>query len=167
MYETAEDLRALQAILDQSYERAGRHLREVVTVERRVGAVKLAQLLVGVQVLALATVTADGRPLVGAVDGLFYRGSFWFGSAVDSVRLRHIRRRPDVSAVHLRGEELAVTVHGKAYEADLGAVANAGFRRLCLEVYGGDWNEWGAGAAYARIEPVRMFGFAFDAEVPA
>ena len=44
--------------------------------------------------LALATVTADGRPIVGPVDGIFYRGSFHFGSAPDSVRFRHIRPAP-------------------------------------------------------------------------
>ena len=43
------------------------------------------------RLLALATVTADGRPIVGPVDGIFYRGAFWFGSAPDSVRFRHIR----------------------------------------------------------------------------
>jgi hypothetical protein len=47
--------------------------------------------------LPLATVTADQRPLVGPVDGIFYRGSFYFGSAPDSIRFRHIRARPQVS----------------------------------------------------------------------
>jgi hypothetical protein len=62
--------------------------------------------------LTLATVTADGRPIAGPVDGIFYRGAFHFGSAPDSVRFRHIRKRPQVSAVHLPGEELAVSVTG-------------------------------------------------------
>ena len=56
--------------------------------------------------LALATVTADGRPLVSPVDGIFYRGAFYFGSAPDSVKFRHIRARPQVSATHLPGEHL-------------------------------------------------------------
>ncbi|NIV87350.1 MAG: pyridoxamine 5'-phosphate oxidase family protein, partial [Actinobacteria bacterium] len=64
--------------------------------------------------LAVATVTADGRPLVRPVDGLFYRGEFWFGSAPGSVLMRHLAVRPPVSAVHTVGEHLAVTVHGEA-----------------------------------------------------
>lgn len=53
------------------------------------------------RLLALATVTSNGRPVVGPVDGIFYRGAFHFGSAPDSLRFRHIRSRPHVSATHL------------------------------------------------------------------
>jgi len=38
MNETTEDLARLQALLDQSNENAGRHLREVITPERRLSA---------------------------------------------------------------------------------------------------------------------------------
>ena len=64
--------------------------------------------------LVLATVTADGRPLVGPVDGYFLHGRFHFTSGRTSVRMRHLALRPSVSASHLPGEELAVTVHGRA-----------------------------------------------------
>jgi hypothetical protein len=164
MHETAEDLKNLQLLLNRSYEQAGSHLREVGTADRRVSAAQLIDLMAGVQVLALATVTADGRPLTGAVDGLFYRGRFWFGSSPDSVRMRHLATRPNVSATHTRGESLAVTVHGRAGIADLDDPLSAGFRALCVETYGADWNDWGASAVYARIEPERMFAFGFDPE---
>jgi len=163
MYETAEDLKNLQLLLNRSYEQAGSHLREVGTLERRVGAAQVIELLEGVQVLALATVTADGRPLTGAVDGLFYRACFWFGSSPESVRMRHLRDRPFVSATHTRGETLAVTVHGRAEIVDLEDPRRAGFRAYCLETYGDEWGEWALPAAYARIEPARMFAFSFDA----
>ena len=57
-------------------------------------AAQVTERLVGMTLLVLATVTADGRPLNGPVDGVFYRGSFYFGSAPDSVRFRHIRQAP-------------------------------------------------------------------------
>lgn len=162
MHETAEDLKNLQLLLNRSYDQAGSHLREVVTPDRRVGAARLIDLMTGVQVLALATVTGDGRPLTGAVDGLFYRATFWFGSSPDSVRMRHLRRRPQVSASHLRGESLAVTVHGRADIVDLGDPLHAGFRAYCVETYGQDWDDWGDSAMYARIDPDRMFAFGFE-----
>jgi uncharacterized pyridoxamine 5'-phosphate oxidase family protein len=114
--------------------------------------------------LALATVTADGRPIVGPVDGIFYRGSFHFGSSPDSVRFRHIRSRPQVSATHLPGEELAVTVHGRAVPVDLRADEGAGLRRTLLEVYvpryGEEWEQFlDSGPVYARIDAERMFTF--------
>lgn len=162
MHETAEDLKNLQLLLNRSFDQAGAHLREVVTEDRRINAARLIDLMVGVQVLALATVTGDGRPLTGAVDGLFYRARFWYGSAAESVRMRHLRARPSVSATHTRGESLAVTVHGRASVVDLQDPLHAGFRAFCLETYGEDWYDWGASSVYARIEPDKMFAFGFE-----
>jgi uncharacterized pyridoxamine 5'-phosphate oxidase family protein len=105
--------------------------------------------------LALATVTADGRPVTGPVDGIFYRGAFHFGSAPDSVRFKHIRARPQVSATHLPGEELAVTVHGRAVPVDV--KADLGFRKVLLEIHPVELVD--SGAVYARIEAERMFTF--------
>src|SRR5215472_15687004 len=118
MHESPADLTALQDLLDRSYGSAGEHLLRIHTRERRLSAGEVAGRLTGMCLLALATVTADGRPLVGPVDGVFYRGAFYFGSSPDSVRFRHIRRRPQVSATHLPGEHLAVTVHGWAEPID-------------------------------------------------
>ena len=162
MYETAEDLAVLQDLLDRSYAGAGRHLLRIHTPERRLSAAQVSERLTGVCLLALATVTADGRPLIGPVDGVFYRGAFHFGSAPDSVRFRHIRLRPQVSATHLPGEELAVTVHGRATAIPI----EDGFREALLEIYvpryGAEWesNFLDTGPVYARIDAERMFTFA-------
>ncbi|CCH28014.1 pyridoxamine 5'-phosphate oxidase family protein [Actinosynnema sp. NPDC047251] len=95
MHETAEDLKWLQRLLDDSYAVAGRHLRSVVTPERRLGAAGVVAELGAMRVMALATTTAAGEPRVGPVDGLFFRGRLHFGSGADSLRFRHIRaRRP-------------------------------------------------------------------------
>jgi uncharacterized pyridoxamine 5'-phosphate oxidase family protein len=164
MYETDDDLTELQRLLDDSHAAAGPHLREVITPERRLSAGEVADRLQGMRLLALATVTADGRPLVGAVDGIFYRGAFHFGSSPDSVRFRHIRRRPQVSATHLPGEEMAVTVHGRAVPIDVKSPASADFRRALLEIYvpryGAEWETFlDSGPVYARIDADRMFTF--------
>src|ERR671934_2727467 len=132
MHETPADITALQALLDRSYAAAGAHLLRIHTPERRLSAEQVAERLTGMCLLALATVTADGRPVVGPVDGIFYRGAFHFGSSPDSVRFRHIRHRPHVSATHLPAEELAVTVHGRAVPVDPRSPADADFRRTLL-----------------------------------
>ncbi len=164
MHETPEDLKSLQDLLDRSAAQAGSHLSSIITPERRMTAAALADRLVGMRLLVVATVTADGRPVAGPVDGVFYRGSFYFGSSPDSVRFRHIRRRPDVSATHLPGEELAVTVHGRAQIVDVGAPEQAGFRQTLLEVYtpryGTEWEKFlDSGPLYARIDAAKMFVF--------
>ena len=162
MHETPEDLLELQRLLDESYASAGSHLLSIHTPERRLTAERLSELLVGVRVLNLATVTAGCEPIVGPVDGLFYRGRFWFGSAAEAVRFRHIRARPAVSASHTVGEELAVVVHGTAREIDLGVPVEAGFRGYLIEVYGPGWEQWGGASPYAVIEPRKMFTFAME-----
>jgi nitroimidazol reductase NimA-like FMN-containing flavoprotein (pyridoxamine 5'-phosphate oxidase superfamily) len=164
VHETAEDLAALTELLDRSFASAGAHMRSIITPERRVSAEDLVERLRGMRLLALATVTADGRPIVGPVDGIFHRGSFHFGSSPDSVRFRHIGARPAVSATHLPGEEFAVTVHGRAVAVDIRAPEGADLRRTLLEVYvpryGPQWEEFlDSGPVYARIDAERMFTF--------
>jgi len=150
--ETADDLLELQLLLDASHARAGDHLRSILTDEGRIGAEELCELLTGMNLLNLATVTAAGEPRVGAVDGHFHRGHWYFGSSQESVRFRHLRPRPQVSANHVRGEELAVVVHGRATEIDHMAPEHGLFLDQLATLYGDDWVRWGAGAAYARID---------------
>jgi len=157
--ETAEDLAELQALLDQSHDGAGEHLRSVITPERRMTAAEVAEALTGMRLLALATVTRRGEPRVAPVDAFFYRGRFWFGSSPTSARFRHLRRRPAVSATHVPDESLAVSVHGRAGLVDLSTPEHAGFRAICIGYYGPEWEEWGAGAPYARIDAHAMFTF--------
>jgi hypothetical protein len=169
MHERSDDLTALQAVLDRSYASAGSHLRDVATPERRLSAAELADRLTGMRLLVLATSTRDGRPINGPVDGIFYRGRFHFGSSPESLRYRHIGERPAVSATHLPGESLAVTVHGDAEFIDVHAPEHAEFKQTLLDIYTPRYgDEWAAmldgGAWYARINPRRMFTFSMPEE---
>jgi hypothetical protein len=163
--ETPEDLAVLQGLLDRSFAAAGPHMASIITAERRLNAAQVAERLTGMRLLALATVTADGRPIIGAVDGIFLRGRFHFGSAKDSVRARHIAARPQVSATHLPGEFLAVTVHGRAVPVSIAPDSDSELRDVLLEIYspryGDDWGEefLDEVPVYWRIDADRMFTF--------
>jgi nitroimidazol reductase NimA-like FMN-containing flavoprotein (pyridoxamine 5'-phosphate oxidase superfamily) len=164
LHETADDLGVLQALLDRSYDAAGAHLRAITTPERRLSAADVCEQLTGMCLLVLATVSRDGRPFNGPVDGVFFRGAFCFGSSPESLRFRHIRERPQVSATHLPREELAVTVHGNAVPIDTRAAEHAEFRAALLDVYvpryGPQWEQFlDSGPVYARIDATRMFTF--------
>lgn len=167
MRETAADLARLQELLDRSFAGAGPHMSRILTEERRLDAAGVAERLTGMRLLALATVSADARPIVGPVDGVFLRGSFHFGSAPDSVRARHIAARPQVSATHLPGEELAVTVHGRALPVDVKAPEGAELREALLEIYlpqyGEEWLEILEGGVFWRLEAEKMFTFSMPA----
>src|SRR6201994_3479847 len=165
MLETAEELDNLQRLLDRSMAGAGGHLRGIITGERRLSAAELAGRLPGMRLLVVATVTADGRPLAGPVDGYFLHGSFYFSSGRDSVRMRHLAARPAVSATHLPGEELAVTVHGRAELFDLNGPDGRELRQAMLGHYlprqGPQFETWldEIDAPGARIDAARMFTF--------
>ena len=161
MHETDQELDALQQLLAASYARAGSHLRYIWGEETRLDARELCEELTGVQVLDLATVTPRTEPRVAPVDGLFYRGRLWFGSSGDSMRFRHIRARPQVSASVTHGESFALVVHGTAREVSIDVPEQRGFRDYLIEVYGPEWETWYGGESlpYAWIEAERMFTF--------
>jgi nitroimidazol reductase NimA-like FMN-containing flavoprotein (pyridoxamine 5'-phosphate oxidase superfamily) len=162
MHESPEDIKRLQELLDRSYASAGTHLLGIHTQQRRLTAADLVERLQGMRLLVLATVNAAGRPLTGPVDGVFHRGSFYFGTSPDAVRWRHLRRNRAVSATHLPSEDWAVIVHGAAIPVDTSRATPNGLRATLLEVYtpryGPKWEEFlDSGTAYARIEAERMF----------
>jgi hypothetical protein len=120
------------------------------------------------RLLTVSTVTADGRPLAGPVDGYFLHGAFYFSSGRDSVRMRHLAARPAVSAVHLPGEELAVTVHGRAELFELTDPSRPELRQAMLDHYlprqGPQFETWlnQLDAVAARIQADKMFTFAVN-----
>jgi hypothetical protein len=161
MHETADDLAALQDLIDRSYAAAGPHLLAIHTPERRLSAEQVCARLTGMSLLALATVSAAGRAVVGAVGGFVFPGAVHWGSSPESTRARHIAARPWVSATHLPGEELAITVHGRAEPVDVSA---GEFRQALLDIYvpryGESWADMlERGAVYWRIDAERMFTF--------
>ncbi len=160
MHETSDDLARLQALLDCSYERAGEHLRSIWGPDCRLDALELSDELEGVQVLDLATVNSRAEPRVAPVDGLFYRGRLWFGSAENSMRFRNIRSNPAVSGAITRGiETFLVIVHGRALELDPRGPDAEGFADYPREVYDFDWDREHPNAPYARIEAGALLAF--------
>jgi len=166
--ETPDELARLQRLLDESMAAAGPHLRAIITEDRRLSAHQLCDRLQGMRLLVVATVTADGRPLVGPVDGYLIHGSFHFSSGRRSVRMAHLARRPAVSATHLMGEELAVTVHGRAELFAVADPAHPALRRAMLDHYlpvqGPAFEEWldAEDPIGARIRADRLLTFHLD-----
>jgi hypothetical protein len=166
--ETPDELAGLQRLLDDSAGSAGPHLRGIITEERRLSAKELSRRLQGMCLLVVATTTADGRPLAGPVDGYLLHGSFYFSSGRDSVRMRHLAARPALSATHIPGDELAVTVHGQADLFELSDADGAELRQAMLDHYlprqGPEFETWldDLDAIGARIRADKMFTFHMD-----
>lgn len=166
MHETPEEITALQELLDRSAAGGGPHLSDIITSDRRLSAEQVIGKLTGMRLLTVATVTADGRPVAGPVDGYFLHGSWYFSTGSNAVRARHLAARPAISAVYLPGEELAITVHGHAERFDLHSPRGAGLRQAMLDHYlprqgqaFKDWLDSTQGPGF-RVVADKMFTFA-------
>lgn len=83
-----------------------------------------------------------------------YRGYFRFGTATNSMRARHLARSPAVSATHVRGEALVVTVHGTAEPLDLEG-PDRDFRDFLRGHYGSDQFDQVPGGRAVLPDPAR------------
>jgi len=114
MFETDTEIEALQQLFDASLASAGPHLLSIAHDGRLLTARQVATHLAGTRHLAVSTVTQDGRPIVSMVDGHFVHARFWFATDGSELKIRHLRQRFALSAVHAVGDELALTMHGTA-----------------------------------------------------
>ncbi len=161
MWETAEELTALQALLDDSFATSSQHLLSIMEPQRRLTASRLVGELPSPAVLNVATVTARGEPRVSAVDGHFLHGRWHFTTLATSAKARQLAARPAVSASYTPRDGFGVFCHGTA-------VALAGADKQMLrdhftQTYGSDPEDWG-GIAYFRIDPHWLTAFAMTAE---
>src|SRR2546430_16971093 len=115
MRETQEDIERLQALLDNSIERAGAFLRRSFQMpEHSLTAQQLIDCWQDVQTIALATVTTRGEPRIAPIGSLLYRGDIYIPTVATAARTRHATQRPAVSLTLFRENELAIIVHGSA-----------------------------------------------------
>jgi hypothetical protein len=160
--ETVEELAALQALLDASFARASEHLRSIMEPQRRLSAERIVADVPSPAVLNVATVTARGEPRVSAVDGHLLHGRWYFTTAGDSPKARHIAARPAVSAAYTPRDGYGIFCHGTASLVD--GDERAMLIEHCTRVYGQSPENFGVGIAYVRIDPVWLVGFAFSEE---
>jgi hypothetical protein len=162
MDETEEQIQALQALIDKSFAAAGGHLVSIVSEDKRLNARQVVQYLQGTKHIAVATVSSKGEPRVSPVDGHFLRGRFYFGTEGGSIRIRHLRRNPAVSISHFAGDDVAITIHGRAVLLQKGDPEADEMAALYTSVYGSDPYTWGNDIVFARIEPETMIAYAPD-----
>src|SRR5256885_16617536 len=115
MREPQEDIGRLQALLDNSVERAGAFLRRSFQMpENSLTAQQLIDCWQDVQTVALATVTTRGEPRIAPIGSLLYRSEIYIPTVATAARTRHVMKRPAVSLTLFRENELAIIVHGSS-----------------------------------------------------
>lgn len=162
MFETPEEMAALQVLLDRSHAAGGPQLSEVVTPDKRLNAYQVVACLKGVKAVAFGTVSAAGEPIVAPLDGVFLHGRFVTSTAGNAVRARHVRRNPAVSLAYVSGVDIGIWVHGRAAPLSAEDAIAQEFDQVMIEAYGASPLSF-EGAAIWLVEPRAMFTFAMDA----
>jgi hypothetical protein len=160
MYETADELAALQQLIDRSFAGASEHLRGIMAPERRLTGARIVADVPSPAVLNVATVTRRGEPRISALDGHFLHGRWYFTTAGDSPKARQLAARPAVSASYTPRDGYGIFCHGDAVPVD--GAEKAQLIEHCTRVYGRSPETFGTGIAYVRIQPTWLVGFAFS-----
>ena len=164
MYETPDEMAALQELLDRSHAGATDHLRDIINAERRLTARDLVALLTGMKVISVATVTAQGHPRISAMDGHFLHASWSFSTSGTAAKARHMHVRPDVSVALVDHEELAVFSHGRVEEMQEQDADWAETLDHWTNHYGSSPLSWGERIVLYRYRPHWMVGYAWKRE---
>ncbi len=159
MHESPAEIQSLQALLDRSFANAGEHYRSIHVPGWRLTASEVCELLTGVAIFDLATVSSAQKPYVAPVDGLFLKSTLWFASSHNSLRFKHIRTNPQVSAAYTQGEDISIVIHGVAHEVDTSLPGHEALHDYCVEIYGPTYDAWGywGKMPYAWLEPTAMY----------
>jgi hypothetical protein len=162
MLENAEEIAALQLLLDRSHAGATSHLRNIVHAGRTLTAEDLTGLLTGMKVLSVATVTAAGEPRISALDGHFLHGTWSFSTSGTAAKARHLAARPATSVAHIDGEGMALFSHGRALPMTPGHPRWEETLDHWTRHYGGSPLEWGPDIRLYDYRPHWMVGYAFQ-----
>jgi predicted pyridoxine 5'-phosphate oxidase superfamily flavin-nucleotide-binding protein len=162
MRETADEVAALQALLDRSVAGGNEHLRAIMTPERLLTAEQMVGALDGMRVLVVATVTTDGRPLTSCVDAHLLHGRWVFTTDATATKARHLAERPAVSATYADGERIGVFTHGTAERPTAEHPDFAEIEEHLVAHYGSSPSTWAPDIAYLRIQPRWMLAYAAD-----
>jgi general stress protein 26 len=162
MLETDDEVARLQDLLDRSRAGATGHLRGIIGDDRALSARDLVDLLTGMRVLSVATVTAAGEPRISALDGHFLHATWTFSTDGSAAKARHMRARPAVSVAYVDGERLAVFSHGRVEQMRDGDPDFAAIVQHWTAHYGASPLTWGDDIRLYRFRPQWMIGYAAD-----
>jgi len=156
LFETREELVALQRLLDSSLKNAGKHLSDIF---RPITASEFCEEFTGVRQVAWATVTSECEPRVAPVDAVFMHGKFYLSTSRTAFRTKNVRENPATSLTYLANISSAVVVHGTATVLE-DSTSNdfQSARAEFVRHYGKEIIESvDEGLVFIRIDPKRMY----------
>jgi uncharacterized pyridoxamine 5'-phosphate oxidase family protein len=164
MYETEDEIRELQALIDRTLSRANPHLLSIVKPSRQLSARQVVRYLQGTKHVSFATVNERGEPRVAPLDGVFIHGRLTVSTGGQAARLAHLRVNPACSAAHVDGDRIGIVVHGRAAIMGAGDPGVDEIEPVWREIYESSPFDWGDGVVLMRIDPTSMWAYAFHPE---
>ena len=158
MFETTDEIEALQRLLDASFARASEHLVSIMTPGRRVSAARLVTEFPAPAILSIASVTRHGEPRISAVDAHFRHGRWYFTTLAGSPKARQLTARNAISASFLPRPTFGMFCHGRAFLLSDGPERATLIEHL-VATYGQSPDEWGEEIAYFRIHAEWLVAF--------
>lgn len=168
MFETPDELRTLQSLLDTSWAGSSSHLKSIIRPgESTLDAEQVVRVCQGMCTLAIATVTRRGEPRISGADGHLLHGRWIVGTHRQAAKAQHLAARPGISATFMKGEQLGIFTHGHAVplnpEGPSSDPAWPAIRNYLVDHYGDDGDEsfWEESVWY-RIDPTWMVAYSAD-----
>jgi hypothetical protein len=157
MFETGDELKALQLLLDASFERSGEQMRSTFDSGNRLSAEQLSGFR-GVRLVVVATVNSKGEPRAAPRSAAFLHGKFYLAANTESVMVRRLSAKPAIGMTYFENH-LLVAAHGTAAPFRKGST---GFEELRPE-----WEKAFKGGAHAldgidifiRVDAANMLAF--------
>jgi hypothetical protein len=164
VYETDDELRSLQELLDESAREAGPHLRSIFTPARALSAPDLARRFPG-------AVRRPSPRRRRAASRAWRRSTFCFSTAASGSARMPARPasatcgRDRRSASRRSRARFAVIAHGRAVIVEFGTSDFARVDREFVAVYGGTPSTEAEAeeSVYVRLEPTKLYTFAVEA----
>jgi Pyridoxamine 5'-phosphate oxidase len=158
VFETEEELAALQELLDASFARAGEHILSTFDSGHRMSAPQVSGFQ-GMRQVAVATVNSRGEPRVAPRNASFIHGMFILAANSKSTMVGRLARRPSIGLTYFE-DDLMIVLHGTALPFRRESPGFESTRPEWERAHGKSLRELGDINLLIRVDAANMLAFA-------
>jgi Pyridoxamine 5'-phosphate oxidase len=162
VFESNQEIAALQNLLDKSMDNAGGHIGTIFDQGHRLSARQVCVYLQGVKQVAAATVSSRGEPRNAPIDAVFFHGKFHLSTDAKSLRARHLAKRPAISLTYFESADPVIIVHGSAEFVRRDSPDFGTLDSQWQKTYGRGVTELSEGVMFIRVEPRIMLAYSHN-----
>lgn len=158
MFETGKELRELQHLLDESFEKVGERMFVAYDIPQRMSAEQLAGFR-GIRLVAVASVNRKGEPRVSPRSAAFLHGRFYLAANTRSIMVGRLERNPKIAITYFENHML-IMVHATAEFLREGGEVFKQVSPEWLEAFGGGRDALQGIDVLLRVNATHLVAFA-------